>query len=129
MVTFMAANGMMVMEHIAALLLVIGCSDDLQSCKELPAPIPVFETAQECETQLPGSFKVFIGKYPQVFAQCLAVNPEMEETDADLVWDIKPDGTLVASVEEPTVQYAGAEDVGGNVTASGRGSRLQSSQQ
>ena len=33
------------MEHIAALLLIIGCSEDLSQCCELPAPVPVYETS------------------------------------------------------------------------------------
>ncbi len=55
------------MEHIAALLLIIGCSDDLGQCKELPAPVPVYETVEECESDVSGSVRLFSGDYPQVF--------------------------------------------------------------
>lgn len=116
------------MEHIAALLLIIGCSDDLATCKELPAPVPVFETSQECEVQLPASFKIYLDSYPQIFAQCVGVDPELEDTDAELVWDVKPDGTLIAAVEEPQVQFAenGADDT---TNDEGRGDRLTPTQQ
>ena len=41
------------MEHIAALLLIVGCSADMKECRELPAPTPIFETSQECDSELP----------------------------------------------------------------------------
>ena len=87
------------MEHIAALLLIIGCSDDLAQCRELPAPVPVFETAQACESEMPVSLRSYTGKFPQIFAQCVEVDPAMEEEDAELTWDINKDGVLVASIE------------------------------
>lgn len=94
------------MEHIAALLLVIGCSDDLAQCRELPAPTPIFETAQECEVEVPHVLSAYMNEFPQIMAQCIAVDPLMEEADAELVWDINPDGTLYAAVEIPDVLVA-----------------------
>lgn len=108
------------MEHIAALLLIIGCSDDLATCKELPAPVPVFETSQECEAELPEAFRPYMDSYPQVFAKCVFVDPAMEEADAELVWDVKPDGTLFAAVGDPEVLVAESQ------ASSGRGDRLTS---
>lgn len=87
------------MEHIAALLLIIGCSDNLGECRELPAPASIFETKEECDQQLPSSLGAFTGQFEQLYAQCLPVDPAMEEENADLVWDIRPDGTLTASIE------------------------------
>jgi hypothetical protein len=94
------------MEHIAALLLIIGCSDDLSQCRELPAPVPVFETTEECENELPASLRSFAGQHPQIFAKCVAVDPALEEEDAVLAWDVKSDGTLVASISVPDVMVA-----------------------
>lgn len=87
------------MEHIAALLLIIGCSDDLRQCRELPAPVPLYEAAEDCNRELPGSLGAFTGQYGRLFARCVAVDPAMEEEDAELTWDVRPDGTLVASVD------------------------------
>ena len=96
------------MEHVAAILLLIGCSDHLD-CRELPAPTPIFETRQECDDALPSSLGAFTGQYEQLFAQCIPVDPAMEEEDAQLVWDVRPDGTLVAAVEAaPSVMVAGS---------------------
>jgi len=86
-------------EDIAALLLVIGCSDDLSQCRELPAPVSIFETKEDCDQQLPGSLGAFTGQFEQLYAQCLSVDPAMEDEDAELVWEVHADGTLFASVE------------------------------
>lgn len=94
------------MEHIAALLLIVGCSADLADCRELPAPVPIFETAEECDAELPRAFAGYDGAYPHVVARCVAVDPAMEEADAELVWDVLPDGSLVASVEPAGVMVA-----------------------
>jgi hypothetical protein len=94
------------MEHVAALLLIIGCSDDLSQCLELPAPTSFYETKQDCDQALPASLGAFTGQFEQLYAQCLPVDPAMEDQDAELVWQVHPDGTLVASVESSGVMVA-----------------------
>jgi hypothetical protein len=96
-------RGKIAMEHIAALLLIVGCSGDLRECTELPAPVPLYETTEECDVALPIAIREFSGRKPKVFAQCVYVEPAMEEEDAVLTWDIRPDGTLEASVDPAIV--------------------------
>ena len=92
------------MEHVAALLLIVACSD--AECRELPAPVPIFETLEECQTELQPALSVYVTRHPQVFAKCVEVDPAIEEEDAELVWDIGPDGTLQASIEASNVRVA-----------------------
>jgi hypothetical protein len=94
------------MEHIAALLLIVGCSGDLAQCKELPAPIPVYETLEDCEADRPIAIRMLSETAQQIMAQCVEVDPALEEEDAELVWDVNPDGTLYASIEVPQVMVA-----------------------
>lgn len=94
------------MEHIAALLLIVGCSGDFQECRELPAPVPIYETTEECEAVLPRTIQEFSGRRPHVVAQCVYVDPAMEEEDAVLTWDVRTDGTLEASVDAAEVVVA-----------------------
>ena len=94
------------MEHIAALLLIIGCSADLGECRELPAPAPLFETVEECDEALPAGLGSASGGYPRLFAQCVFVDPALEEEDAELVWDVRPNGTLEASINFPDADSA-----------------------
>lgn len=96
------------MEHIAALLLIVGCSGDLKQCSELPAPTSIYETFEECQTDLKPSLDAFKGSHPRIAGQCVYVDPAMEEEDAQLVWDIRPDGTLEAVIESAGSQVASA---------------------
>lgn len=87
------------MEHITALLLIVGCSSDLSQCQELRAPVSVFETAAECTAERPFAQGDFAGRYPRIFGKCLAVDPALEDDYATVAWTVHPDGRLDASVE------------------------------
>jgi len=87
------------MEHIAALLLIVGCSQDMKQCEELPSPVTVYETAVECDAELPAALRQLEGRKPRVMGTCVYVDPAMEESDAELVWDLTPQGALRAAVE------------------------------
>ena len=86
-------------EDIGALLLIVGCFEDLSQCHELPAPVSIFETTEACDQQIPDSFGAFSRQFEQLYAQCLPVDPAMEDEGVELVWEVHPDGTLFASVE------------------------------
>jgi hypothetical protein len=87
------------MEHIAAVLLIIGCSHDLSECRELPAPVTVFETAGQCAAQRPFTLDDLAGRAPYVVGKCLPIDPALEEDYNEIVWKVRPDGALDASVE------------------------------
>lgn len=87
------------MEHVAAVLLLVACSDNLEDCRELPAPVPIYESIEDCDTELPFTMSDLSGKAPRILGTCVYVDPALEEEDAELVWDIQPGGTLLARVE------------------------------
>lgn len=91
------------MEHIAALMLLVGCSSDLSECRELPAPVAVFETAEECAAMRGPAMQDFSGQVQRVFGTCIGLDPALEEDYAELVWSVHPDGRLEATVETATV--------------------------
>lgn len=94
------------MEHIAALLLIIGCSSDLSQCHELPSPVTVFGTVEDCTAERPFALDDLIGKAPHIVGKCLPVDPALEEDYNEIVWDVLPDGTLDASVEISNIVVA-----------------------
>ena len=87
------------MEHIAALLLIVGCSPDLAECREMPTPTAIYETSEDCEAERPAIAARYEDAAPRMFAQCFAVDPLLTETDAEIVWSITPGGELSAWVE------------------------------
>ncbi|RWK54699.1 hypothetical protein [Mesorhizobium sp.] len=92
------------MEHIAAVLLVIGCSNTMTECRELPVSVSVFETAQECTAARPFALHDVQGQAPRIIAKCLSVDPALEDDYDRIVWN--PDGTLDASVEISDLEVA-----------------------
>ena len=97
------------MEHIAALLLVIGCSGDLKACEEIPPDVPVFETRQDCAAELVSAQRIYGHGYDTTFFKCVGVDPALETEDAELAWNITSDGTLHAAVEALDVMVALAD--------------------
>ena len=86
------------MEHIAALLLVIGCSNTMVDCHELPVPVSVFATADQCVSERPFAMGDVQGQAEHIIAKCLAVDPALEDDYDQIVWNVRPDGTLDASL-------------------------------
>ena len=87
------------MEHIAAFLLIVGCSSDLTACRELPAPLPVYEAVEDCQAEIGAVAAAHAGEAPRVLSGCFEVDPLLTETDAEVVWDVTPAGALTARVE------------------------------
>lgn len=87
------------MEHIAAFLLLVGCSPDLTQCHELPAPLLVYETIEDCQAEIGVVAAMHKKAADRVFSQCFEVDPLLAETDAEIVWDVTETDGLTASLE------------------------------
>ncbi len=94
------------MEHIAALLLIVGCSGDLSQCRELPAPVTVFETAEDCAATRALSLREMSAEAEHLIGTCIDLDPALEEDYAELVWSVSPEGKLDASIETAAVMAA-----------------------
>lgn len=86
------------MEHIAALLLVIGCSNTMVECRELPVPVSVFASADQCVAERPFAMGDVQGQAQRIVAKCLPVDAALEDDYDQIVWAVRPDGTLDASL-------------------------------
>jgi hypothetical protein len=76
------------MEHIAAIMLLVGCSHGSLACEEVPAPQVAFETMEECVRFLPsalGGAGAHAGKR-FVRGRCAAVDPAWVEEDVEISW-------------------------------------------
>ncbi|CAN7717484.1 hypothetical protein [Mesorhizobium caraganae] len=94
------------MEHIAALLLIVGCSNSMTECRELSVPVSVFETAEACTAERPFAMGDVQGQAQHVVAKCLAVDPALEDDYDQIVWNVRPDGSLDASLQISNVMVA-----------------------
>lgn len=94
------------MEHIAALLLVVGCQGNLAACEQIPVESPAFETREACARELYRAQRTLGRNHSAVYFKCIDVDPALDHEDAKLVWNIGPGGQFYAEVEAPHVMIA-----------------------
>ncbi|QRM54317.1 hypothetical protein [Sinorhizobium sp. BG8] len=94
------------MEHIAAIMILVGCSGTSTACTELPAPQAVFETMEDCNGALATAIGAAGGKARIVRAKCASIDPAWEEEDVQISWDITRNGqldiTVTNAADDPT---------------------------
>nr|WP_245437821.1 MULTISPECIES: hypothetical protein [unclassified Mesorhizobium] len=93
------------MEHIAALLLVIGCSNSMTDCRELQVPVSIFETADECTAERPFAMGDVQGQAQHIVASCLAVDPALEDDYDQVVWKVRPTGASTPLLLFPALSW------------------------
>lgn len=86
------------MEHIAALLLIVGCSNSLDQCRELPAPVSVFGSVSECAVERPKAIASLAKAEPRLFSRCLMVDPALEDDYDQITWNVRADGSFEAAI-------------------------------
>ncbi|MBO0904863.1 hypothetical protein [Jiella sonneratiae] len=82
------------MEHVAAFMLLVGCSGDISVCKEIPVPVPAYETVAECRQELPVQIRLSGTADKRVFGACKEVSEKVFQQSATLDWSISRDGQL-----------------------------------
>ncbi|AKI00427.1 hypothetical protein IMCC20628_01714 [Hoeflea sp. IMCC20628] len=87
------------MEHIAAFMLLIACSDDRQACSEQPAPAVAYETVQQCELELSPAIASISQIKEKSFGKCVEVDPALFYEDAEIVWDVTSAGGIEVAVQ------------------------------
>lgn len=87
------------MEHIAAFMILIACSDDFKTCTEQPAPAVAYETVRQCETELSPSIRMMAAEQEHALGKCLEVDPALFYQDAEIVWDVTANGELEVVLE------------------------------
>jgi len=87
------------MEHIAAFMLLIGCSGDLQACKEYPAPAVAYETVEQCKAELTPAIRSLSASQMKSFGKCVEIDPALIYEDAEIVWDVTQEGEIEVSLE------------------------------
>ncbi len=87
------------MEQLAAIMLLISCSDDMSVCNEVNAPQAAYASQEICESQIGNAIRDNASSAPLILGKCVGVNVDELQEDAWITWDINPAGELVAAVE------------------------------
>ncbi|WP_337183588.1 hypothetical protein [Shinella sp.] len=87
------------MEHIAAIMLLVGCNSGSLACEELPAPQVAFETMQDCLGALPAALGDAGVSKRIVHGRCAAVDPAWVEEDVEITWHLTRQNRLEVSVQ------------------------------
>ncbi|MDZ7602696.1 MAG: hypothetical protein U1A06_15090 [Hoeflea sp.] len=87
------------MEHIAAFMILIACSDDYQTCAEQPAPAVAYETVRQCEVELSPSIRMMTVEQGHALGKCVEIDPALFYEDAEIVWDVSTEGDLEVVLE------------------------------
>lgn len=85
------------MEQIVALMLLVSCSDDLLSCKEIPTPTVSYQTVHSCNAEM----SKLIANHSLdhfILGTCVTADASAFYRDATLVWDISISGKLSAEL-------------------------------
>lgn len=88
------------MEHIAAIMLLVGCSHGSLACEELPAPQVAFESMEECKGALPAALGGAGVSKRFVHGRCAAIDPAWIEEDVEISWSMSRENGLVVEVRQ-----------------------------
>ena len=97
------------MEHIAAIMVLIGCGHGDIECRELSAPTVGYETVQMCEQDMEPVLRSISNDHPVVYGQCALVDPADFEQDAIVAWDFNTSGELLVDVVAGDSLYASSD--------------------
>ncbi|MDK1384447.1 hypothetical protein QN224_03375 [Sinorhizobium sp. 8-89] len=92
------------MEHVAAIMILVGCMQATSACREVPSPVVAFETAEECETLLPPAMEEVGKVFKAAYGKCAAIDPALLVESAVIEWTVTPAKKLEVTVtpdEEP----------------------------
>ncbi|WP_279479985.1 hypothetical protein [Aureimonas sp. SK2] len=82
------------MEHVAALLLIVGCTSDSSVCTEIPVPQPIYRGVGECEAAMPLAMRLS-GTYDRrVMGSCTGLTQAEVDGSASVEWAVNGAGQL-----------------------------------
>lgn len=94
------------MEHIAAIMVLIGCGHGDVDCKGLPSPTVGYETVQACEAEMESVLRRESDMHPVVYGKCATLDPSLFEQDAVVAWNFDRSGALHVDVVPANSLYA-----------------------
>ena len=87
------------MEHVAALMLLVGCNTDASICTELPASMVTYEDVADCESDMSLQMRLSGSAAAKVYGACKAVTEDVFEQSATVDWTISQGGKLLVTFD------------------------------
>lgn len=87
------------MEHVAAFMLLVGCSGDASVCREIPVPAPAYESLEECQGNLALEMRLSGATERKVLGACKAVDESVFEQSASIDWAVSRSGELLITFD------------------------------
>lgn len=87
------------MEHVAAFMLLVGCSGDASVCREIPVPAPAYESLEECRSDLVLEMRLSGSTERRVLGACKAVDAGILEQSATIDWAVSRNGELLITFD------------------------------
>jgi len=87
------------MEHVAAFMLLVGCSGDASVCREIPVPVPAYESIEECRRDLTLEMRLSGSTESRVLGACKAVDEDVFEQSASIDWAVSRTGELLITFD------------------------------
>ncbi len=88
------------MEHVAALLLIVGCSPDSTVCREIPVPQPIYRSMEACEAAKPLAVRLTGTFDTRVMASCAGLTQADLDGSASVEWAVNRAGRLTVALGE-----------------------------
>ncbi|MGB7433620.1 MAG: hypothetical protein WA921_14235 [Ahrensia sp.] len=102
-------------------LLVLGCSHNLDVCREATAQPMIFETSQACEASVQTAY-LSVDDFPMAVAQCIPLEASSFNVNSETEWFFAADGSLQLQVLPETTEVA-TLDVNETLATSSFGAR------
>ncbi len=86
------------MEHVAAIMMLVGCGGASADCREIAAPAVGYETVEECRALLKPALDSVAGTFRTTHGTCAAIDPALYLEDVVITWDVTASGELVVRI-------------------------------
>lgn len=84
------------MQTVNAIMLLLGCSHDVQVCEPAELDQPHYENVAQCEGDIPAQ-RHFAEGYPLVVVKCIAVDNLPGNEAVRIQWHFDKSGVLIAN--------------------------------
>ncbi|OLP58086.1 hypothetical protein BJF93_05485 [Xaviernesmea oryzae] len=93
------------MEHIAAIMILVGCSSGNTQCAEIEPPVFAFEAMEECQRDLRPAIGTVRRDYGVIYGKCAEIDPAREDDYTEVTWRITAGDELdVTLITNPVKQ-------------------------